>query len=79
MSLRFCPQCQSETEYKECIKQKPSPYGKSRKETVKAFFSGFFSGMVVGPALASLELIDRYEQCQTCGHLTLDNHGEEFK
>lgn len=79
MAVRYCSNCGKTCEHKEIIKQKPSPYGKSRKEQFKAFLSGFFSGVTVGAGLASLELIDRYEQCTHCHHMTLDNKGEEFK
>ncbi|WP_038173475.1 MULTISPECIES: hypothetical protein [Vibrio] len=79
MTIQFCDKCARPTAHKELIKQKPSPYGKSRKEQFKAFLSGFFGGIAVGPALASLELIDRYVVCQECGHKKLENHGEEFK
>ena len=42
MSTRFCEKCGKETEHKELIKQKPSKYGKSKKEQFKAFLEGFF-------------------------------------
>lgn len=79
MSDRYCSNCGQTCEHREIIKQKKSPYGKSRKEQFKAFLSGFFAGAMVGGALASLELIDRYVQCTNCGHKTLDNKGEEFQ
>ena len=79
MSIQYCEQCKKATEHKEIIKQKPSKYGTSRKEKFKAFVSGFFAGVAVGPALASLELLDRYVVCQQCGLKKLENHGEEFQ
>ncbi|NVD08573.1 hypothetical protein FCU94_17140 [Vibrio sp. JPW-9-11-11] len=79
MSIQYCEYCGCATEHKEIIKQRPSPYGKSKKEQFKAFLSGFFGGVAVGAALASLELIDRYVVCQQCGTKKLENHGEEFK
>lgn len=79
MTIQYCDECGRATEHKELIKQKPSPYGKSRKEQFKAFISGFFAGVAVGPALASLELIDRYVVCRECGSKKLENHGDEFK
>ncbi|MEZ8104441.1 hypothetical protein [Vibrio cortegadensis] len=78
MNQQFCVRCNKETLHKEIIKQKPSKYGKSRKEQFKAFLEGFFSG-VASPALASLELVDRYIVCQECGHKRLENHGDEFQ
>ena len=66
MSKQFCEHCAEETEHKEIIKQKPSQYGKSKKEQFKAFLSGFFGG-VATPAGASLDLIDRYVVCSKCG------------
>lgn len=78
MNQQFCDKCNKETLHKEMIKQKPSKYGKSRKEQFKAFLEGFFSG-VASPALASLELVDRYIVCQECGHKRLENHGDEFQ
>ena len=65
-------------DHEEMIKQKPSKYGKSKKEQFKAFLDGFFSG-VASPVLASLELMDRYVKCGECGLTTLENHGDEFK
>lgn len=41
MSDRFCEKCGKQTEHKEIIKQKPSKYGKSKKEQFKAFLDGF--------------------------------------
>lgn len=79
MAIQWCDKCATNTEHKEVIKQKPSQFGKSRKEQFKAFLSGFFSGVAVGGALASLELLDRYVVCQQCGHKKLENHGEEFQ
>ncbi|KJY82145.1 pullulanase [Vibrio galatheae] len=79
MAIQYCEKCGKETEHKELIKQKPSKYGKSRKEKFKEFLSGFLAGVAVGPALASIELIDRYVVCQECGHKKLENHGEEFQ
>ncbi|MCL9777175.1 hypothetical protein [Vibrio methylphosphonaticus] len=78
MSARYCEKCGKETEYKELIKQKPSQYGKSKKQQFNAFLSGFFGG-VASPAGASLDLIDRYVVCLECGSKTLDNHGDEFQ
>lgn len=78
MEVHFCKRCGKETEYKEVIKQKPSKYGKSKKEQFKAFLDGFFSG-VASPALASLDLVDRYIVCSECGDKKLENHGEEFQ
>ncbi|WP_194436668.1 hypothetical protein [Vibrio fluminensis] len=79
MAVRYCSNCGKTCEHKEIIKQKPSPYGKSRKEQFKAFLSGFFSAATLSAPLASLDLIDRYEQCSHCQHMTLDNKGEEFQ
>ncbi len=79
MTIQYCDECGRATEHKELIKQKPSPYGKSRKEQFKAFISGFLAGASVGPALASLELIDRYVVCKECGAKKLENHGQEFE
>jgi len=79
MSIQYCEKCETATEHDEIIKQKPSKYGTSRKEQFKAFISGFFAGVAVGPALASLELVDRYVICQQCGFKKLENHGEEFQ
>ncbi|EGA64899.1 hypothetical protein L1D54_03495 [Vibrio brasiliensis] len=79
MTVQWCEKCAQQTEHKEVMKQKPSQYGKSRKEQFKAFLSGFFTGVAVGGALASLELVDRYVVCQKCGHKKLENHGEEFQ
>ncbi|WBA13479.1 hypothetical protein [Salinivibrio kushneri] len=78
MSTKFCDKCGKETEHKEIIKQKPSKYGKSKKEQFKAFLDGFFGG-VASPVGASLDLIDRYEVCTRCGHKTLKNQGDEFQ
>jgi len=78
MEVRFCEKCGKETEHKEIVKQKPSKYGKSKKEQFKAFLEGFFSGSA-SPALASLDLLDRYVECQECHHRTLENHGDEFQ
>ncbi|HHF3110242.1 TPA: hypothetical protein ACPJ1P_004774 [Vibrio diabolicus] len=78
MSTRFCEKCGKETEHKELIKQKPSKYGKSKKEQFKAFLEGFFGG-VASSVGASLDLIDRYMVCQKCGHKTLENQGDEFQ
>lgn len=78
MAMQFCDKCCKETEHKEIIKQKPSKYGKSKKEQFKAFLEGFFSG-TASPVLASLELLDRYVECQECGHRKLENHGDEFQ
>ncbi|CAE6892426.1 hypothetical protein ACOMICROBIO_FLGHMIGD_00943 [Vibrio sp. B1FLJ16] len=62
------------------MRQKPSKYGKSKKEQFKAFLDGFFSGSAASlPAGASLELTDRYIICTSCGKETLENHGEEFQ
>ncbi|MGY2576037.1 hypothetical protein [Vibrio sp. C8] len=80
MNTRFCEQCGEETTHKEVMKQKPSKYGKSRKEQFKAFLDGFFSGSAASlPAGASLELTDRYIVCTQCGKQSLENHGEEFQ
>ena len=73
----FCEKCGKQTEHKELIKQKPSKYGKSKKEQFKAFLEGFFGG-VASPVGASLDLINRYVVCSECGHKTLDNQGDEF-
>ncbi|QUM76238.1 hypothetical protein HWV00_08410 [Moritella sp. 24] len=78
MDIRFCDKCGKETKHKEMLKQKPSKYGKSKKEQFKAFLDGFFSG-TASPVLASLELIDRYVVCAECGYKTLDNQGDEFQ
>lgn len=80
MNTRFCEQCGEETTHKEVMKQKPSKYGKSKKEQFKAFLDGFFSGSAASlPAGASLELTDRYIVCTQCGKQTLENYGEEFQ
>ncbi|OOE87978.1 hypothetical protein [Salinivibrio sharmensis] len=78
MNTRFCDKCGKETEHEEIIKQKPSKYGKSKKEQFKAFLDGFFGG-AASPVGASLDLIDRYEVCTRCGHKTLKNQGGEFQ
>ncbi|MBD0786675.1 hypothetical protein HUO09_09975 [Vibrio sp. Y2-5] len=80
MNTRFCEQCGEETAHKEVMKQKPSKYGKSKKEQFKAFLDGFFSGAATSlPAGASLELTDRYIVCTKCGKQTLENYGDEFQ
>ncbi|TKF25166.1 hypothetical protein [Enterovibrio norvegicus] len=80
MSARFCEKCAKETSHKEVMKQKPSKYGKSKKEQFKAFLDGFFSGSASSlPAGASLEVTDRYVVCSECGNQTLENHGNEFQ
>lgn len=62
------------------MRQKPSKYGKSKKEQFTAFLDGLFSGSAASlPAGASLELTDRYIVCTQCGKSTLENHGEEFQ
>jgi len=78
MVKKFCKCCAEVTDHKEIIKQKPSKYGKSKKEQFKAFLSGFFGG-VASPAGASLDLIDRYIVCKKCGHKELENYGDEFQ
>lgn len=78
MGVRYCEKCGKETEHKELIKQKPSKYGKSKKEQFKAFLEGFFGG-VASPLGASLDLIDRYVECSECGNKTLENYGDEFQ
>ncbi|USD33700.1 MULTISPECIES: hypothetical protein [Vibrio] len=78
MSLSFCEKCGEKTEHKELIKQKPSKYGKSKKEQFKAFLEGFFGG-VASPVGASLDLIDRYVVCEKCGYKTLENLGDAFQ
>lgn len=78
MLKEFCEHCAQQTEHKEIIKQKPSKFGKSRKEQFKAFISGFIAGSA-SPAGASLDLIDRYLICQKCGHKKLKNCGDEFQ
>nr|WP_241909836.1 hypothetical protein [Vibrio sp. 10N.261.55.A7] len=80
MSQSFCSRCKKETEHNESMKQKPSKYGKSRKEQIKAFLDGFFSGSAASlPGGASLELTERYLVCTVCGLQTLENHGTEFQ
>ncbi len=80
MNVRFCEKCGKDTEHKEIMKQKPSKYGKSRKEQFKAFLDGFFSGSAASlPGVASLEVTDRYIVCSNCGQATLENHGQEFR
>ncbi|TOP86668.1 hypothetical protein [Vibrio parahaemolyticus] len=80
MNIRFCEKCERETEHTEITKQKPSKYGKSKKEQFKAFLDGFFSGAATSlPGGASLELTDRYVVCLKCGKQTLENHGTEFQ
>lgn len=44
MTVQYCEKCNKDTEHKEIMKQKPSKYGKSKKEQFKAFLEGFFSG-----------------------------------
>jgi hypothetical protein len=78
MSKQLCEHCGEETEHKEVIKQKPSKYGKSKKEQFKAFLDGFFGGRA-SPFGASLDLIDRYVVCKKCGHKKLENFGDEFQ
>jgi len=78
MTVQYCEKCNKDTEHKEIMKQKPSKYGKSKKEKFKAFLEGFFSG-TASPVLASLDLLDRYVECQTCHHRKLENHGDEFQ
>ena len=78
MLMQFCEHCNKETLHKEVIKQKPSKYGKSKKEQFKAFLSGFFGG-VASPFGASLDLVDRYVVCNECGHKKLENKGDEFQ
>ncbi|UTH75012.1 hypothetical protein [Chromobacterium sp. IIBBL 290-4] len=78
MTMQFCEVCGKATEHKELIKQKPSKYGASRREQLKAFVDGFFSG-VGGGGAAAIDLIDRYVVCQECGHKKLENHGEQFQ
>lgn len=77
MAIRYCKRCGKDTEHRELIKQKPSKYGKSKKEHFKAFFEGFFGG-IASPVGASLDLIDRYVICTECGLKTLENYGDEF-
>ncbi|WP_028022471.1 hypothetical protein [Enterovibrio calviensis] len=80
MSNRFCDKCGKEAQHKEVMKQKPSKYGKSRKEQFKAFLDGFFSGSASSlPGGGSLEVTDRYLVCTRCGKHTLENHGLEFQ
>ena len=84
MLKQFCKHCGEETEHKVIIKQKPSKYGKSKKEKFKAFLSGFFGGVLTNQyGGASLDLADsladRYVICLKCGRKTLDNIGEEFR
>lgn len=78
MTKQFCTQCSQDTEHKEIIKQKPSKYGSSKMEQFKAFMEGFFGGTVSAVG-ASLDLMDRYVECQQCGYRTLENHGDEFQ
>ncbi|BCK22635.1 MULTISPECIES: hypothetical protein [Vibrio] len=80
MSTRFCKKCGKNTEHKEVMKQKPSKYGKSKREQFKAFLDGFFSSSAASlPGGISLELTDRYVVCAVCGSATLENHGEQFQ
>ncbi len=80
MNTRFCEKCGKDTEHKETMKQKPSKYGKSKKEQFKAFLDGFFSGYAASlPGGASLELTDRYVVCTICGKATIENHDQEFQ
>ncbi|AAF96368.1 conserved hypothetical protein [Vibrio cholerae MAK 757] len=80
MSTRFCEKCGKNTEHKEVMKQKPSKYGKSKREQFKAFLDGFFSSSAASlPGGVSLELTDRYVVCAICGSATLENHGEQFQ
>lgn len=78
MAQRYCEHCKKNTEYREIVRQKPSKFGTSRKEKVKAFFSGFFSGWGSG-GLAWIELTDRYVVCQECGEQVKENFGEKFQ
>jgi hypothetical protein len=39
---QFCEPCGEEAGHKEVIKQKPSKYGKSKKEQLKGFPFSFF-------------------------------------
>ncbi|OHX16095.1 hypothetical protein BI343_16095 [Chromobacterium amazonense] len=78
MAKQFCETCGKQTEHREWIQQKPSMYGTSRKEKLKAFLDGFFSGWGGGGA-AAIDLVDRYVICQSCGRKTLQNHGEQFQ
>ncbi|TVN36411.1 pullulanase [Vibrio cholerae] len=80
MSTRFCEKCGKNTEHKEVMKQKPSKYGKSKREQFKAFLDGFFSSSAASlPGGVSLELTDRHVVCAICGSTTLENHGEQFQ
>lgn len=78
MVIRYCESCKKETEHRELIKQKPSKYGKTKKEQFKAFLEGFFGG-VASPVGASIDLLDRYVECTQCGRQTLENCGDEFQ
>lgn len=76
--MKYCHTCQKDTVHKEIVKQKPSKFGRDKKEQFKAFLSGFFGG-TASPFGASLDLIDRYVVCSECGTKTLENHGDEFQ
>ncbi|WP_406611354.1 hypothetical protein [Agarivorans sp. JK6] len=78
MFKRYCKKCGEETDHKELMKQKPSKYGTSKTEQLKAFMEGFFGGTASAVG-ASLDLLDRYIVCQQCGCKTLDNKGDEFQ
>ncbi|MDO6687253.1 MULTISPECIES: hypothetical protein [unclassified Agarivorans] len=78
MTRQFCQQCEKVTEHKEIVKQKPSKYGSSKMEQFKAFLEGFFGGTASAVG-ASLDLVDRYVECEKCQLRTLENHGEEFQ
>ncbi|WP_432463541.1 MULTISPECIES: hypothetical protein [unclassified Agarivorans] len=78
MLTQFCQTCGEQTEHQQLLKQKPSKYGTTKKEQIKAFIEGFFAGQA-SPVGASLDLIDRYLVCQKCGRKTLANQGDEFQ
>lgn len=73
-----CPACNMETSHIQLLLQKPSEYGTSKKEQVKAFVSGFISGSA-SPVLASLELLDRHLICEKCGVRRVENEGQELE
>ncbi|PKG37842.1 hypothetical protein [Psychromonas sp. Urea-02u-13] len=72
MPIQLCEICGEETAHKEAIVQKPSKYGKSKKEQFKAFLSGFFLSDASVSDL-SHALTDRYVICEKCGHKKLEN------
>ena len=75
MTKTYCEHCKKLTEHREVVKQKPSEYGNSRKEKIKAFLGGFFSGWG-GSGLAWLDHVDHYAVCDECGGQKKEIFGE---